>query len=340
MYVNQDNDKHLMVPHNDSEGYDTPLEDNDNVKNEEQKVVRSRLPIKEILPSLAQSTEIGQFFTIFELVCSEEGVSMDTLAIKVLLLSRLTKCPEVHLAASSLIHRPWAELKRALIGSFGNTARLRREFERRVQGLKYDRDTVTNQVRAIADWSFSLDISEFEIISRLFAVPVLPQRVLEMLITRATRKFPDSHWRRLPLSSLCDLLEETCELLAEFDSLAPLPPRNHAPRIDAVRRVQGSNSAHQQGAGGDPSNWLQAWVARFPTVLHVKSTLAEGLLLQLQQAATEHRRIGYRGGRGHYYLLGYADSHAAQGLLSKVPADQVRVFTPSPPDATRRQSNF
>ena len=322
-----------MVPNtsDDSDEY-LSAEEKEVVKPEQR---RRTLPLREVLPTLARSADIVMFFYLFEAVMREEEQSLDSLSSQMLLISRMTACPEVHAAAMSLVHPQWGDLKRALLSAFGNVARQRAELERRIRDIRFERDTIANQMRTLADWSEALDVPNFEIVARVFAVPVIPQRALEMMITRCERDHPGAHWHRLPLPVLCDVLDDVCVLLAEFEAVAPA--RSHAPRVDAVRRVQPPATSVRPGgragagAAGSPTNWMDQWVSRFKQVLYVRQEVPDHQLAALQRAASEFRRINRRGEHASfYYLFGFAEVEKAAEALAELPAGLGRVFEPRP----------
>jgi hypothetical protein len=240
------------------------------------------------------------------------------------ILSCLIDCPVVYSMATTLISRPWDELKRHLLHSFAGVARLRLEANLRLSQLKFDRDLMANRIRSLYDW-FSLHDSSMschEFTTRVFCSKVFPPRYLEKIIERAEVRYPGVTWRRVPVWQLCDIVDEVCLLFAEFESVNP-----RIEKSDSARRVNhggGAGAASAVAAKEERKDgWLQNWCSQFGKVFYVTD---EQVATKLIGRADDSRRLFSRRSSRPYYLIGFRQNQSAENAVKGVDQSTFRDF--------------
>ena len=274
------------------------------------------------LPKLKSPEELPQLLSLMETILLEEGFSdesLNLLSVKMEGVNSLSDCSEVYSMAKLLISRPWIELKSHLLNSFASTARMRAEANVKLAQLKFDRDLIANRIRSLSDW-FSLhdsSMSAHEFTTRVFNTKIFPPRYLEKIIERAEARYPGCHWRRVPISQLCDIVEEVCLLFSELDSVNP-----KVDRPELARRLKQEGGA-SKGPDGKSGGWLEGWLKDFKKVYYV----TDGRIAsQIQAKADDSRKLMSRRTPRPYYLIGFKDGQAAVDAVKDIDPTTFREF--------------
>ncbi len=316
-----------MVPNDsrgegeDSAAYLSAVEEDDNSPSAECKEYMhvKRIPPLPPLPVLRDAIELTKFFALVEALLSEAELDMNSIRVKMAVIDKMKSVPAIYTSALDLIHSKWPDLRQNLCRCYSSTSRIRTELDRKISDLKFDKDSICNQIRSLNDWFGRTNscMSSDEFIKRVFSSRIIPSRFLEKLIERADSQFPGVYWKHVDVNDLCDQLEDICRLFAELDGMRA--PVTESAQKDRVRRVPAATSK----PSGSP--WLEEWARQFQSVVYVRLQDSAALDKAIA-AAAEHKVMRRRADNSEYHLLGFHSVADAENGCKGLPNGSHRPF--------------
>jgi hypothetical protein len=268
------------------------------------------------IPTLLRVTDLPSHLLVFEALMREDGFECDSMRVKVALSKSMQNHTRLQEMVLNLINLPFNTIRDNLIGCFASPTMVRDELDKRIRDLKFDRNTISNDIRALYQYYIKVNtisaIPESTFVVQVFEC--IPPSYKVELIKLLHSRFPNQIWQTLPVFSICEALDEVCFLRSQIE--VSLPSKKPA-KIDTARRVQQPTTT----PGGARAQWLADWMARY-SVYYINQFSREEILKILAQA-TEHVQLRKKEG-GHYYVVCFESQKVAEQALSGLSAGSYR----------------
>jgi|LauGreDrversion4_2_1035121.scaffolds.fasta_scaffold17382_1 hypothetical protein len=280
-----------------------------------------RMPVT---PALSRVSDLPSHFVVFEALFAEEGISPESMKVKIALAKSFDSFPKLQEMVYSLISLSFMEIKEHCIRCFASPSLIRDELDARLTKLQFNRDTICNDLRGLYQFYLKANASspmpEETFVTKAFSS--LPGSYMVDLIRAVQERYPRRIWKSLPTLELCELLDDVCFVRGQMD--VTLPSRKG--HNDKVRRTQARSPTAKpnQSAGSKPrSEWMSQLVDKHEFVYYVNE-YTQDQLAQVLKHVVQSYKMKRRDGTGHYYVIAFRDQATANDALQNLPVSSYR----------------
>jgi len=277
-------------------------------------------------PALSRVSDLPSHFIVFEALFAEEGISTESMKVKIALAKSFDSFPKLQEMVYSLISLSFLEIKDHCIKCFASPSSIRDELDSRLAKLQFNRDTICNDLRGLYQFYVKANASspmpEETFVTKAFAS--LPGSYMVDLIRTVQERYPRRVWKSLPTLELCDLLDDVCFVRGQMDVTLPSKKGHN----DKVRRTQthSSRTRNHSPASKPRSEWMTKLVDRYAFVYYLNEFTPAQLQDVIKHAA-ESFQMKRRDGQGHYYVIAFSDQEATKEGLKGLPISSYRLVS-------------